>query len=366
MELPDKFVESGGTGKDFQAALQELEDFMKKRDKMWINKHASEIRTFSDAKKKINVNSGTSGNQETWGVLQKLFNDTWKTLLESDKDLLEKVNKVRKNWEEWAKNSPSGSSSGSPLGSSSLSEKANEWNPRQTYRIDIQTNFDDTWFKRKFKSGLLNKAIFALKSMGRASSAPNVKTDMTGYKYTADEMLPQDKKKLDGIQWKMTNKVAKDYVTYLLGWSRPKEMNDTDGLPSNELKQDQGFGKKMADKALSGRGIMGRLMQKVFAGQKSNNVISVAFQLADPNDGWTVKEVKGNKEDSEEEPEGGGEEPEPKNPENDKEPASESTCDPFSDLFDGEEHRRVVRMVCEGQADVDQLIDTYLFDSLDE
>ena len=50
-------------------------------------------------------------------------------------------------------------------------------------------------------------------------------------------MLPQDKRKLDSLQWKMTNKVAKDYVALLLGWSRPKEKyNDAQGMePTQDL-----------------------------------------------------------------------------------------------------------------------------------
>ena len=46
----------------------------------------------------------------------------------------------------------------------------------------------------------------------------------------------------------------------------------------------------MAKKALNNRGLLGRLRQKLFSSGQSNNVISVAFQLADLNDGW--KEVK--------------------------------------------------------------------------
>ena len=46
----------------------------------------------------------------------------------------------------------------------------------------------------------------------------------------------------------------------------------------------------MAKKALGNRGILGRLKQKLFSGQQSSNVITVAFQLADPNDGWEVVE----------------------------------------------------------------------------
>ena len=48
----------------------------------------------------------------------------------------------------------------------------------------------------------------------------------------------------------------------------------------------------MAKKALDNRGILGRLKQKIFAGGQSNNVISVAFQMADPNDGWKLIEEK--------------------------------------------------------------------------
>ena len=49
----------------------------------------------------------------------------------------------------------------------------------------------------------------------------------------------------------------------------------------------------MADKALNNRGFLSRLRQKLFSGGQSNNVISVAFQLADPTDGWElVDEVK--------------------------------------------------------------------------
>ena len=94
---------------------------------------------------------------------------------------------------------------------------------------------------------------------------------MAGHKYTADEMLPQDERKLDSISWKMTNKVAKDYISMLLGWSRDK-IKIVDGesqraAPEAELKQDSGFGKKMADKALNNRGILGRMKQKLFSGQ---------------------------------------------------------------------------------------------------
>ena len=66
---------------------------------------------------------------------------------------------------------------------------------------------------------------------------------MSGHKFNSDTMEPSDKRKLDGIQWKMTNKVAKDYVTYLLGWKRRKEATFTsDGrivlAPDNKPEMD--------------------------------------------------------------------------------------------------------------------------------
>ena len=108
-------------------------------------------------------------------------------------------------------------------------------------------------------------------------------------------MEDSDKRKLDSLQWKMTNKVAKDYISMLLGWTRKKEYKlNEDGtpIPTEELKQDEGFGKEMAKKALNNRGILGRLRQKIFSGGQSNNVISVAFQMADWRDGWTEVQPK--------------------------------------------------------------------------
>ena len=100
-------------------------------------------------------------------------------------------------------------------------------------RIDIHTDFNETWFKRKFKSGFLNKMIYAIKTDAMSRSQNSGKEgDMAGHKYTADLMEPSDKRKLDSLQWKMTNKVAKDYISMLLGWSRKKEykLND-EGTP---------------------------------------------------------------------------------------------------------------------------------------
>lgn len=112
--------------------------------------------------------------------------------------------------------------------------------------------------------------IMGLKTSAMASYGTGGQSidKMAGHKYTTDEMLPQDIKKLDKIQWNMTNKVAKDYISLLLGWSRDKKMikNETgDGYkPAVNLegmKMDPTFGEKMAEKALGNRGILGRLKQ---------------------------------------------------------------------------------------------------------
>ena len=63
-------------------------------------------------------------------------------------------------------------------------------------------------------------------------------------------------------------------------------------MPTEELKPDEAFGAEMAKKSLNNRGILGRLKQKILSGGQSNNVISVAFQMADWNDGWTKVQPK--------------------------------------------------------------------------
>ena len=124
---------------------------------------------------------------------------------------------------------------------------------------------------------MLNKILFAIKTDMRSHTSAGVKNQWTDHKYTADEdLLPQEKRRLNSLQWKMTNKVANDYISLLLGWSRERVMyKDEKGMePVNPLKEDSGFGKSMANKALGNRGILGRLKQKIFSGQQSNNVIS--------------------------------------------------------------------------------------------
>ena len=127
---------------------------------------------------------------------------------------------------------------------------------------------------------------------------------------------------MNSIKWKMTNKVAKDFISLFCGWSRSKkemyQEQDEGGVgivyvPTKDsvLTQDKGFGDSMAKKALNGRGIFGRLKNALFAGGTDGSTITVAFQLDDPHNGWTIvekKDAEGKEgEDGEEGKEGGGE-----------------------------------------------------------
>lgn len=238
-----------------------------------------------------NFRSGTkdSNNVKSWKSIKDILTSWKKGKLIDDEDW-DEINNAYRDWE---------------LNKGVSSDDANkaqtskdDYNPNYTYKIDIVTDFNDSWFQRKFKSGLLNKAIMAFKTQASKKSIDQE----YHHEYKQDEMLPGDKRKLDSIQWKMTNKVAKDYVMYLLGWTRKKEVYP-DNTGVEELKADAGFGKQMASKALDGRGIWGRLKQKIFSGGQNNNTISVVFQLADIYDGsWTIKEKKEKIDNSQEQP----------------------------------------------------------------
>lgn len=99
-----------------------------------------------------------------------------------------------------------------------------------TCRIDVSTHFDANWYKRKFKSGFLNKMIMAVKTDAMSKISSTDVNKNAGHVFTADEMLPEDEKKLEKIQWKMTNKVAKDYIRLLLGWTRTKQKKVVDNV----------------------------------------------------------------------------------------------------------------------------------------
>lgn len=176
--------------------------------------------------------SGPNGteNQKAWNEINEVLKQpNWVGWTKTDKSLDKNVKALRGGWDIFMGMQPGtteNASSSVDQKKTTLGPEDKLWNPKIPLRIDIQTNFDDKWFTRKFKSGLLNKMIFALKTSAMASYGQGGQAidKMAGHKYTADEMLPQDIRKLDKIQWNMTNKVARDYISLLLGWSRDKKM----------------------------------------------------------------------------------------------------------------------------------------------
>ena len=318
MQLPDKFVKeaSDNGAQELGKFTKQLADELVKASKNaeWARKH-KDVNDLIKILNQINPAKGVDANKDLWKKMNdKLKTEPWASDIKNreypfnnkGKNLLEMINDAWTKFTSASLKDKSGNSGGrgnDKLGKETSTVDNEIWNPRQTYKIEIKTNFNEDWYKKRFKSGFLNKIIFAIKTDARSHSSPDHKNDMTNHKYTADEMLPQDKRKLDSIKWKMTNKVAKDFISLFCGWSRSKkEMYQEQGdsgagivyVPTKEsiLTQDKGFGDSMAKKALNDRGIFGRLKNALFAGGTDGSTITVAFQLDDPHNGWTIVEKK--------------------------------------------------------------------------
>ena len=282
--------EATGEYLDFEKSIDAFDKYLK--SKKWDEDFPSDYNDFIRIKEEFNLNlDGDSDvNKKAWASFMKMLKkDPWKRNLVQGNELNDHFKQLKLAYAQWD-NGGSARGSKDELYGRAQGDSGTGWTPLVTCKIDVKTNFGEDWFKRKFKSGFLNKMIMGIKTVGRMGTPDSAKTSMSDHKYTADEMLPQDKRKLDSLQWKMTNKVANDYISLLLGWSRPKEMYKENGQPMPTAKtpeRDEAFGNEMAKKALSNRGLLGRLRQKLFSSGQSNNVISVAFQLADWNDGWT-------------------------------------------------------------------------------
>lgn len=301
LKIPEKKANEsskGGGYQQFQSAWEKFQEWAKKKsekDEDWKSSHESSWKNIVDWQGKMNGRQPAKDkiNKKSWEEIVKIFKKgPWDKEIKNDKELNKIVTDLKDGYTSWDANG--GDVQGDGNSPTMVDSGDNSWDSNLTFKIDVYTSFDDKWFMRKFKSGMLNKILFTIKDDMRSHSQGGTKGEWTGYKYTADEMLPQDKRKLDSLQWKMTNKVAKDYVALLLGWSRPREKyQDEQGMePTQELQQDTGFGKSMAKKALDNRGILGRLKQKLFSGQQSNNLISVVFQLDDPNDYKVIERPK--------------------------------------------------------------------------
>ena len=174
----------------------------------------------------------------------------------------------------------------------------------------------------------------------------------------------------------MTNKVAKDFISLFCGWSRAKkEMYQEQGdngieyTPTEEsvLNPDKGFGDSMAKKALNGRGIFGRLKNALFSGGTDGSTITVAFQLDDPHNGWTIVEKK-EQPMSDDKKKGKGEEGKPSSSDEEggesggkEEDEVSESYDPFYEDF-MEERMELVKEVCEGKCDAYSLIEHCLLE----
>ena len=217
--------------------------------------------------------SGPNGteNQKAWKDIDDVLKmPKWAEWLKTDSSLKRCVSELWNGWDTFNGKEPGSTQGG--LGpdtrDTTVSEADKKWNPFIPIRIDIQTNFDKNWYINKYKSGLLNKVKNAIKTdiMSHVDKDARKWDKMAGHKYTSDEMLPGDVKKLDKLQWEMTNNVARDYIELLLGWNREKKMTTGDDgkgykpfTSSDGMQSDPEFGKKMADRALAGRGTMGKL-----------------------------------------------------------------------------------------------------------
>ena len=293
--------------KKLRASCDELEKFLVGAKDEWYSANGlkkDNVRAVLDTIHEFRDTGGVADkkNKEVWNKLNQIFQqDPWSKVLKS-------VGKVKKLYDDissaWTtfnggnkdtKGSDSDKVTHHVGDKTSLSSDKDINEPNVSMRITINTNFDENWYKNKFKSGFLNKMIFGIKTIGRMGTPDSAKTSMSGHKYTKDEELnASEKRKLDSLKWKMTNKVAKDYISLLLGWSRKKTytIEGDKKKPVDSLKPDKGFGDSMAKKALGGRGFFGRLKQQLFSGQQKSESISVAFQFADPNDGWKFVESK--------------------------------------------------------------------------
>lgn len=333
MTVPQKTIKESGGWDTFDNVIDDLIDYLdnlleKNKDNGGLKSDVDEL------KKTIKQFDSTKGaregnNKQIWNSMVEILN---KATFKSDKGISELMKKLNSGYKAWKTGS-----NGKDY-DPQTSSKGTDWNPNYSYRIDITTSFDDNWYKKKFKSGFLNKAIYAIRNDVYSRSFND---DVKNRKVSADDMEDSDRRKLDSIKWKMTNKVAKDYVQLLLGWSREKKINP-DGSVTTELKEDASFGKKMASKALDNRGILGRLKQKLFAGGQDSGQISVAFQLGDKNDGsW-------------------------KQLQNDDKSANDAQIEVQQDANQNEskdavvERNKLVKEVCEGTTDVSKLIDAFL------
>ena len=217
MQLPDKFVkeasDNGGQelGKFIKQLAEKLAEASKNAE--WAKQH-KDVNSLIKLLNQINPAKGVDANKELWKTLNKgLKTEPWASEIKKntppfDVSAYNKINFFSKNkgknlleivnseWTNFAnanlkdKSGDSGDRGNNTLGKASIVD-GQTWNPRQTYKIEIKTNFNDDWYKKRFKSGFLNKVIDTVKTSIHAHA--DVTRDNDEYrnkKFSADQMEP--------------------------------------------------------------------------------------------------------------------------------------------------------------------------------
>ena len=147
-----------------------------KKDKDWLDKH-KDVDIFITALKDFRQGSGPTGSDNAGSrktIEDLLKKEPWKSDYKGKVGGFDKLmDSYNKTWETFA--GPAGKKDGGKSGESHLGGSSvgngEEWTPNQSWRIDIQTNFGEEWYKRKFKSGFLNKILFTIKDEMRAHTS---------------------------------------------------------------------------------------------------------------------------------------------------------------------------------------------------
>ena len=160
-ELPEKFYESSsGEADDFANALNEFMEYLeeKSKDSGWVKDYGDDVDVFKTNKAKFRAGLGTSDsdNVRAWDAIREILEtDKWKQDIRDDSNLKKIVGKIYAGWDTWSEEKVEGPES---------SVSGEEWTPELPFKLEVKTRFDENWFKRKYKSGVLNGIIDAIKT----------------------------------------------------------------------------------------------------------------------------------------------------------------------------------------------------------
>ena len=155
-------------------------------DAEWAGKH-KDVNSLIKLLNQINPAKGVDANKRLWEQLNKgLKTEPWASDIKGNRDpfnvsAFNKINFFSKNrgknlleivnseWTNFVNASlrskgGDGNSRGNDKLGKATTVDGQTWNPRQTYKIEIKTNFNDDWYKKRFKSGFLNKVLDTVKT----------------------------------------------------------------------------------------------------------------------------------------------------------------------------------------------------------